>query len=73
MVLWFKFFWYLRIFDSTNYIARMVIETIKGMKVFFLIFLMSHLAFAHASYYINILAQEQHRDYPEKDYLWAWF
>jgi hypothetical protein len=45
VMLWCKAFYYLRIWDATNYLARMVVQVIKDMTAFILIYSLFHLAF----------------------------
>ena len=45
LFLWFKCVYYLRIWESTNYLASMVVKVMIGMRWFLIIFLMSNLAF----------------------------
>jgi hypothetical protein len=45
-LLWFKFFYFLRIFASTGYYIRMIVDVMKDMIAFLLILLISIVAFA---------------------------
>ena len=51
LILYFKIFYFLRIFFETGYLVRMIIEIVKDMRNFVLILLISVFAFAN-SYYI---------------------
>ncbi len=46
--MWFKFLYFLRIFKSTGYLIRMIIEVIFEMKIFFLVFVIVLCAFGDA-------------------------
>jgi hypothetical protein len=50
LLLWAKLFYYLRMLDSTNYLARMVVEVIKDMQVFLLLLFLMIIAFSDAFY-----------------------
>ena len=45
LFLWFKCIYFLRIWESTNYLAGMVVKVIVGMRWFLMVYMMSHLAF----------------------------
>lgn len=45
-LVWFKFFYFLRIFGSTGYYIRMIVDVIKDMVAFLLILLIAIVAFA---------------------------
>ena len=53
LLMWFKAFYYLRIWDATNYLARMCIEVVRDMMTFCLIFTIFHIAFGEAFLYIS--------------------
>jgi hypothetical protein len=57
-MLWFKLFAFLRIFETTNRYARMVIEVCREMVSFTVIFFMGHLAFGHVFFYLNKMSYE---------------
>ena len=44
--LWQNLFMYLRMLKETGYLARMITEVIKETRIFFLIYMISHMAFA---------------------------
>ena len=43
--MWFKFLYFLRIFKSTGYLIRMIVEVVKDMRYFFLVLLITVAAF----------------------------
>lgn len=51
LILYFKIFYYLRIFFETGYLVRMIIEIVIDMRNFVVVLLMAIMAFAN-SYYI---------------------
>lgn len=53
MLLWYKFFYYLRIWDTSNYLVRMIKEVIKYMGPFVLIYFLVHLAFAEVFFFVS--------------------
>lgn len=48
ILMWFKFLYFLRIFKSTGYLIRMIIEVIFDMKVFFIVLVIVLCAFGDA-------------------------
>jgi hypothetical protein len=44
-LLWLKLFYFLRIWNSTNYLARMIKQVFKDMKSFFVVFMVVHCGF----------------------------
>jgi hypothetical protein len=61
ILMWLKVCYYLRIWDSTNYLARMVAEVIKDMRSFLLIFLIVMLAFSEAFYFLDNTTDPEHQ------------
>jgi hypothetical protein len=53
MLLWINLFMYLGVFDTTNYLTRMIREVLTKIWVFFLIYMIFHFAFAEAFFYIS--------------------
>jgi hypothetical protein len=52
--MWFKFLYFLRIFKSTGYLIRMIVEVIKDMKNFFLVLFITIAAFGDAFLRISL-------------------
>jgi hypothetical protein len=48
LLLWSKFLYFLRIFESTGYLIRMIIDVVSGMKVFLFVLILVLAAFADA-------------------------
>lgn len=61
LLLWLNAFFFLRIWDSTGYLARMILEVLADMKVFFMIYVMFHFMFAHTFFYISKASKADHR------------
>ena len=53
LLLWKGAFYYLRIWNEGGYLARMIMECISGMQVFFLIYLLYLLSFAQGFYFLS--------------------
>ena len=53
LVLYFKLFYFLRIFFATAYLIRMIIEIIKDMKFFVGVLMIATIAFANAFYILG--------------------
>lgn len=53
LVLYFKLFYFLRIFFATAYLVRMIIEIIKDMKFFVGVLMIATIAFANAFYILG--------------------
>jgi len=51
--LWVKFLYFLRLFRGTSYLITMILEVVKDMKTFLLLFLVSTLAFGNCFYVFN--------------------
>jgi hypothetical protein len=54
LIMWWKFFYFLRIFDTTSSLVRMLFEIVKDMKVFTLILTVAGIAFANSFYILNL-------------------
>lgn len=52
-LIWIKLFYYLRIFRPTSSFIRMIVEMIKDIRVFLLIFFIGVFAFANFYYIID--------------------
>ena len=48
LILWLKFLYFLRIFKTTGYLIRIIVEVIIDMRNFLLIMLLTIIAFADA-------------------------
>lgn len=48
--MWFKFIYFLRCTDSTGWLVRMLVEVMKDMGSFLLVYVITILAFADAFY-----------------------
>ena len=55
LFLWFKCIYYLRIWESTNYLAGMVVKVVTGMRWFLMVYMMSHMAFGQGFYRLSII------------------
>lgn len=53
MLFWGQFFLYLRVWDSFNYLVRMIVEVIKDMIAFMIIFVLVHLTFAEVFLFVS--------------------
>jgi hypothetical protein len=51
--IWLKLLYFLRIFKSTGYLIRIIIEVIKDMRSFLLILMLTFIAFGDAFNSIN--------------------
>lgn len=71
LLLWYNAFYYLRIWNEAGYLARMIIEVIIDMKMFFLIYMMYHLSFAQGFYFIAHANSNQ--DYNFAPNIWIAF
>ena len=54
LLLWTKMFYFLRIFDWSASLMRVIIETFKDMFVFMLIFFLAVLGFAHSFFILSL-------------------
>jgi hypothetical protein len=50
LMIWLKTLYFLRIFDSTGYLIKIIIEVIIDMKYFFMILMLTFIAFADSMY-----------------------
>ena len=53
LILYFKLFYFMRIFNSTAYLVRMIIEIVKDMKYFVWVLIIATMAFANAYYILG--------------------
>ena len=53
LILYFKLFYFMRIFNSTAYLVRMIIEIVKDMKNFVWVLMIATMAFANAYYILG--------------------
>lgn len=53
LLLWYRCAYYLRIWDTSNYLVRMIIEVVLDMGPFFLIYIIAHLAFAEVFFFVS--------------------
>lgn len=53
-LMWIRFIYFFRVFKRTGYYIRMIIEVIKDMRQFFLIFVTSVIAFSQANYILTL-------------------
>ena len=51
---WFKSFYWLRLFDSTSFYVRLIVETISDIKYFIILFVIILLTFGNALYILSI-------------------
>jgi hypothetical protein len=59
LVMWLKLLYFLRIFDSTGYLIKIIIEVIIDMKYFLMILMLTFVAFADSMYQINTSNKEE--------------
>mmetsp|Transcript_33876 Transcript_33876/g.24919 ORF Transcript_33876/g.24919 Transcript_33876/m.24919 type:complete len:250 (+) Transcript_33876:3741-4490(+) len=53
LFIWLKMLYFLRIFDQTGYLVRIIIEVIYDMRYFLMILILTFVAFADSYYQIN--------------------
>ena len=53
LFIWLKFLYFLRIFSSTGYLIRIIIDVIKDMRFFLMILLLTFIAFGDSMYQIS--------------------
>ena len=53
-ILWWKLIYWFRLFESTSFYIRLILDTIAGIGYFFSIFVVLLLAFSNAIYILNI-------------------
>jgi len=58
LILWFKLLYWFRLFKWPSFYIRLIIETIKGIGVFTMIFVVILMAFANALYILNVNRNE---------------
>jgi hypothetical protein len=58
-MMWAKLFYYLRIWNSTNYLARMIQQVGKDMANFMIIFLIIHAMFGQCFIFISLVTPEK--------------
>jgi len=51
--IWIKFLYFLRVFDTTGYLIRMIIDVIRDMRAFMIILLVTIIAFANSFFSIS--------------------
>ena len=59
--MWFKFLYFLRIYKSTGYLISMIFEVIKDMRYFFLVLLLTIIAFGDSFLSISYGNKEDDR------------
>ena len=59
--MWFKFLYFLRIFEKTGYLIRMIIEVIIDMRYFFLVLLITVAAFGESFLRLSLANVEDER------------
>jgi hypothetical protein len=52
-ILWYKLIYWFRLFESTSFYIKLIVETIKGIQYFFVIFVAFLLAFSNAIFILN--------------------
>jgi len=52
-IMWMKLFQWFRLFDSTSFYMRLIQETLWSIRYFFLIYVVTNLMFANATYILN--------------------
>lgn len=53
LLMWIKLFYFLRLFNSTSALIRLIVQTIKDMVAFFAVLLIALFGFANAFYILN--------------------
>ena len=71
ILLWYGAFYYLRIWNEAGYLARMIVEVIADMRMFFLIYMMYHLSFAQGFYFISFA--NSNKDFQFAPNIWVAF
>lgn len=59
LLLWMKLFYFFRIFQSTGYLIRIIIEVVIDMRHFLLILFLTIMAFGDAMRNISYTEEEQ--------------
>jgi len=57
--MWLKMLYFMRIFESTGYLIRMIIEVMFDMKEFLLVFIITTVAFGNSFYLIDLANLEE--------------
>lgn len=58
-MMWVKLFYYLRIWNSTNYLARMIQQVVKDMANFMIIFLIFHAMFGQVFLFTSLVSPDK--------------
>jgi hypothetical protein len=58
--MWFKFFYFLRLFGNTGYLIRIILDMFYDMRIFLLIFLIALLGFGEAFKRLSEMSDEDH-------------
>ena len=58
-IMWFKAFYWLRLFSSTSFYIRLITETIYGIRWFLIILFFTMFAFTNAIYILNANRTEE--------------
>ena len=67
---WFKSFYWLRLFDSTSFYVRLIIETLFDIKYFIILFIIILLTFGNALYILSIGKEEPlYRPYTSNNFV----
>lgn len=61
LMMWLNTFFFLRIWEIPGYLARMIMEVIADMKIFFVVYCLFHMAFAHAFYFLSYASLRKHQ------------
>lgn len=61
LMMWLNTFFYLRIWEVPGYLARMIMEVISDMKIFFVVYCFFHMAFAHAFFFLSYASLKEHQ------------
>ena len=61
LTMWLNSVFFLRIWDTPGYLVRMITEVITDMKLFFIVYVFFHLAFAQAFFFLAHASKKQHR------------
>ena len=67
---WFKSFYWLRLFDSTSFYVRLIVETLFDIKYFIILFVIILLTFGNALYILSIGKEEPlYRPYTSNNFI----
>ena len=61
LMMWLNTFFFLKIWDTPGYLARMIMEVIADMRIFFVVYCFFHMAFAHAFYFLSYASKKEHQ------------